>query len=239
MQLKNSLVGSIESIGKDFKLAWFTLLLVVVPSYILLLIIGKYPFVIDLLESSRATPWGVFTSIFVHNGFRNDFAPNAVFMALFVSLFVVTNLGVAPDLRRSRSRFFLYATFLSAIIANLTYIIFIQIPSFGASGAGYACEGVMLAFSFTNTLSLASTFRLLVNAMTSSERERLILASLMNPLIFALFIYWLVTNPESFLAVAPNIAVLAHGVGFYVAFLSTIVYHFLKERRQIFQNPQR
>ena len=97
----------------------------------------------------------------------------------------------------------------------------------------------MLAFSFTNTLSLVLNYRLLFNPMTSSERERLILASLMNPSIFALFMYWLVTNPESFLAVAPNVAVLAHGVGFYVAFLSTIVYHFLKERRQIYQNPQR
>ena len=97
----------------------------------------------------------------------------------------------------------------------------------------------MLAFSFTNTLSLVLNYRLLFNPMTSSERDRLILASLMNPFIFALFIYWLVTNPESFLAVAPNVAVLAHGVGFYVAFLSTIVYYFLKERRRIYQNPQR
>jgi membrane associated rhomboid family serine protease len=237
MQAKNRLIGSVEMIVKDFKLAWCTLLAVVAPSFIVVLLTGRYPFVVDLLADSRATLWGVFTSIFVHNGFWNGFVPNAEFMALLVIYFVVTNLGVAADVRRSRSRFFLYVTFISAISANAIWIVLFPMTSFGASGAIYSSEGVMLAFALTNALHLKmNPSKLLATRFRPSEKRLAITGFFTSLLISCFFICLLLIDTKLFLASGPHINVLVHGLGFYAAFLSTLVYHHRKESADMLES---
>jgi hypothetical protein len=169
---------------------------------------------INILSSSASTPWGILTAVFVHGGGFTHYANNMFGLLLYFFLFSLTNLNSRGTEKKVSIRYFMVLIFSVGFFSNLLWIIFKPLSvSSGLSGVVYASEGVLLACSFSNTLTL---FRL--GKSNTEEKKRVYLQWILNFLVFLCIFGSLTSNPAIFLNAAPRVNVFAHAISFVSAF---------------------
>ena len=172
------------------------------------------------LSASISTPWGVATSIFVHGGGSIHLVSNLFALLFLFILFSITNLDLKENSRRIRIRHFIALIFVSGTVSNIFWIFFMPDGhSTGLSGVVYAAQGIVLAISLSNTLSLY-----VLRKTVTHERRRTFLLWLMNFVIFSTIMASLASNPGVFLSAAPKVNVFVHGVSFLIAFYSALAW---------------
>ncbi len=197
---------------------------------------------IDILSSSALTPWGIATSIFVHGGGINHLTSNLIGLLIWFTFFAVTNNSSKFSNKRISTRFLITIIFLSGFISNLLWIMLIpNSHSSGLSGVVYASEGVVLALSLSNTLTLPKMSKPFTN-----EKKRSYSLWSLNFLIFFCIMIAIFADPGVFLNIAPKVNFFIHGISFYGAFAFSLIwnsrkinlqYTFLTHKRGLSKSP--
>lgn len=208
------------------------------------LLLSVRPDLVDWLKLSADRPWGIVTSAFTHVEFYH-IASNIEGFLLAALLFLVINLNSRRAYRRRASRAFLYLVFIAGIGANLLeYPLALANPgdsSWGASGIVYAALGVVFS-SAVQMLPANLNFIARERRRRASKPRQLKIfrfdrrslhsfPSLLSLSLVASIIALLIFDPGSFLNVAPNVDVFAHGVGFLLGFIGFGVMRLRDSRR--------
>ncbi len=168
---------------------------------------------VNLLAASRATPWGVVTSIFVHIELGHLIL-NLVGLASFLLIFAFTNLHLPYAAKVQRTNFFLFAIVCATILANLLWILVTNLRSIGASGLIYASEGGVAGFCLLNLWQMYDEIRHKDNV----EKWGFFL----NFIILLALAAWMILSLTSFLGYEPNANVLIHGLAFVFALVISL-----------------
>jgi membrane associated rhomboid family serine protease len=177
-----------------------------------------YPPINSILAASRATPWGVVTSIFVHLSLTH-LASNMIGLFVYTLLFAFCNSSLTPENKRKIEPFFLICVFGSAIAANICWVCLTPARSLGASGIVYAVQGVLLGFSLINGLSILDWKRFKIQKKSTQ------FIILINIVVIILFLSQILLSPRIFLSVAVGVNILVHFVSFYLSLAITIVWN--------------
>jgi membrane associated rhomboid family serine protease len=195
-------------------------------------LVSLWPGLIEFLWLSGDRPWGIVTSNFVHRELPH-LASNLEGFTLASGFFVLVCMVLRPRDRRRWSTVFLRLVFLSGIIGSaIEYPILLktQDVSYGASGMVYGALGVLLAACLR---SLPAQTEFLAKERRRRARRRggpsrlgrkslRTLPSVMSLALLASLVLLIFTSPAAFLSVAPDVDVLAHGLGFLLGFLPAI-----------------
>ena len=204
-------------IGLDFKLLFLTFIMILVISTAIYVTSSICPVLNDILKASRVTPWGVVTSLFVHQG-PEHLAFNMIGLLAFIVLFSTTNWHLSKQEIGKRVSLFLIVIFLMALLSNISWIILIpQVGTAGSSGLVFASEGIVMGFTLQNGLRIIELFR-----NGEKDRKRLLAIYLYNLGIFGVFFVQVLLAPQTFLNVAPTVNVFAHGISFLGSFFLTV-----------------
>ncbi len=179
---------------------------------------------------SADQPWGIFTAVFIHADLTHLMANLIAF--LFVSIiFIESNYSQDKETRQFRSKVFLLLIFPSGFAANVIDFFLRWQPSgitdsgtLGASGICYVAFGICLASAVTNFAgSLGECIKIRRERYKADRLKQELPALLINLLIAAISVGYIVFVPESFLSVAPGINVFAHSAGFLIGFMLSLV----------------
>jgi membrane associated rhomboid family serine protease len=214
--------------NRSFRPAFTAFLVVLIPSAMLLVLTSLAPPLYDALPASRNTPWGVFTSIFVHSGFVH-FAGNMVVLFAFLFVFLKLEEDMPQDHQYKDSRFLGRSIFLCGVIANSLFLVASSGSAAGASGVVYACEGVIMGLAFLMIFSGKFNFAHL-NQRQLDPQERQTLRGL--AVFVVLFVFFLFFRAD-FLSSGPGVDVFVHFWGFLLGFTSVAMfelYNFLRRQ---------
>ena len=182
------------------------------------------PYLLHLLSSSRTTPWGVVTSIFVHWPFEHlllNIAGIGVSTFLLIEI-VLFNSETNPI---KVSWFFCLCPFVSGVAANILFLAFLpKSTSYGASGVLYAMEGVLI---FASLLSIFRTMSY-VKVRTYFFRRRYQLHFLYHIFIFLFYFLQIIFYPSLFLNVQQGVNVFTHSVSLLLGLFATLLYYNLR-----------
>lgn len=209
----------------DFKPVFVMFVFVLLVSSVLYLGFLMYPGLNDFLAASRTTPWGIFTSLFVHTGIEH-YVFNVSSLFLFCMLFAVCNSFLSENQKRRRMYFFIATSFCSAVIANLVWIILIpQTGTLGASGLVYASEGIILGFTVFNSLGIMNW-----KAYKTKDRfARLVIAS--NLAVLVAIVFEIVLSASVFLGVGAGVNAGVHGLAFISGYGVTALFGLVERKK--------
>ena len=174
---------------------------------------------VDLMSSSVLTPWGIVTSVIVHGGGMNDLVFNLLGLFLWFFFFSITNMNYGDNGGRFSLKSFIALIFAAAFISNFLWLVLRPSShTSGLSGVVYASEGVVLALSLINSLSLPR-----ISKPFTAEQKRSHLLWLINIFTFAFILLYLVYSPSLFLNEEPNVNVFVHGISFLGAFMFSLL----------------
>lgn len=219
----------------NFKFVIFANILIFFLSSIIWLISLKIPNLIRLLSSAIDTPWGVLTSIFAHWSFSH-YSENIIMIIFYSILFIAIHYDSPINQKNRRSKFYFFNIFLSAILANIIYIIF-KPDSFsaGASSAGFASLGMLMGFTIKNVISQKKK---LISKLRNPQNRNSFVSALANLTIIGYILYIIIFLRFEFIATGPNANYFIHALSFiisvYLTIVSGFVYssiHKLKNRR--------
>lgn len=167
---------------------------------------------------SPKTPIGIFTSLFVYDGWTN--------IVVFVgagTFYYISNLYVPEEKEMMRTWSITLAIFSAAILANYLWLFTDPSkPSIGQSGVVYALIGVMMIFALHNIFTLRKDSLMYIWKSLKSGRKahlnKLELSAVVSIPIFAVFFYQIVSSPSVFLSKGANINYFVHGLSFLLAF---------------------
>jgi len=202
----------------DFRRILSACIFLLVSSIALYISFSIYPPTNSILELSRATPWGIVTSIFVHSS-PIHLAYNMVGLFAYTLLFAVCNSSLTSETKRRIQSFFLVCAFGSAVASNIFWVFLTSQPSLGASGVVYAVQGVLLGFSLINGLSILNWEKF----KTQEKSTKLMV--LFNLLVLISLLVQIFLSPEIFLSVGVGVNVVAHGFSFYLSLVITFVWN--------------
>jgi len=194
------------------------------------------PGLLGWLWLSADRPWGIITSNFVQAELPH-LAGNLEGFTLAAGFFVIVCSALKVKDRRRWSRVFLWLVFLSGIMGSaIEYLLMLvspRPPSYGASGIVYGALGVLLAACLR---SLPTQMRALAKEHRRWERKRRkwglfrfdrrslrTFPNLMSATILISFLLLIFTDPWDFLSAALGVDVLAHGLGFLLGLLPTMI----------------
>jgi membrane associated rhomboid family serine protease len=163
--------------------------------------------------ASRETPWGVFTSLFIHRNL-NDLLLNLLGLGSFFLIYTFSNIHLLSKERSKRSSFFLVSIIFSALLSNFIWILIVDIGTIGASGLIYSSEGEVTGFCLLNSWNIYDEIK------TNNKENRGSL--IINLLIFSAIIAWIIFYTNSFLSYNRDVNVLIHGFSFVIAFILSI-----------------
>jgi len=203
-------------------------------------LLSVWPPLLGWLWLSANRPWGIVTSAFTHVD-TNHIMNNIEGFVLAVLFFVLINLNNPRKIRRRLSRRFLLLVFMAGIGANLLeYPLALENPgdaSWGASGIVYGALGVVLSSAIQ---MLPTHINVIMKErrrwIGRGRRQRILkfnrgsLKTLPSLLAFSLFIsilLMIIFDMGSFLNVAPDVDVFAHGVGFLLGFIGFTAWQFI------------
>ncbi|MEM4188386.1 MAG: rhomboid family intramembrane serine protease [Candidatus Hadarchaeum sp.] len=191
-----------------------------------------WPPLLGWLWLSADRPWGIVTSVFSHVDL-DHIASNIVGFVFAVVLFVLINLNKSEKTRRRLSSQFLLLAFVAGIAANLLQYPFfldkLSKSSYGASGIVYGAWGIVFSCALND---LAPNIRFI-----AGERRRLrgrkkkqsvfrldpsavkFFSSVLAVSLVISLLFLVIFDIGSFLNVAPEVDVFAHGVGFLIGFV--------------------
>jgi membrane associated rhomboid family serine protease len=170
--------------------------------------------------ASRETPWGVFTSLFIHRNL-NDLLLNLLGLGSFFLIYTFSNIHLLSKERSKRASFFLAAMIFSALLSNFIWIIIVDIGTIGASGLIYSSEGAVTGFCLLNSWYIYDEMKTRNN---KEHRGSLII----NLLIFIAICAWMIFYTNSFLSYNKDVNVLIHGSSFVIAFILAIEWNNLR-----------
>ena len=182
--------------------------------YIIFNISINFTWITTKFMASKETPWGVFTSLFIHRNL-NDLLLNLLGLGSFFLIFTFSNIHLLSKERSKRASFFLASIIFSALLSNFIWILIIDIGTIGASGLIYSSEGAVTGFCLLNSWYIYDEIKTKNN---KENRGSLII----NFLIFSAIIAWIVFYTNSFLSYNRDVNVLIHGSSFVVAFILAI-----------------
>ena len=210
----------------DVKLLFLTFMMLFVISTAIYVTSSTYPMLNDVLKASPATPWGVVTSLFVHQGLEH-LAFNMAGLLAFFFLFSITNSHLSKQEIEKRVSLFLIAIFLMAIFSNILWMILVpQASTIGSSGLVFASEGIFMGFTLLNGLQIIELFK-----DGGKDRKRLMAIYLCNLTIFGVLFVQIVFAPQIFLNVAPAVNAFVHGISFLGSFFLTIFWSLYRTLR--------
>ena len=204
----------------EFKRILLTYSAVLIAS-VIVFVISQFNSNIDtILSASRATPWGIITSIFAHSSISH-LALNMGSLFLFIFLFAFCNSTFPLQTKRRIENFFLVSVFVFAVISNILWIWVFNSGSIGASGLVYAVEGVLVGFSLVNGLQVLnfSKFR----AQSISIRY----VVFMNIVVSFAVIAQVFLSTDVFLGVEQGVNIIAHGVSFILGFFFSYIWYYV------------
>jgi membrane associated rhomboid family serine protease len=215
---------SIERSLTTFRPVFFTMGVVMTTSILVYINSFIFPSLYNATVASGQTPWGVFTSLFVHTSL-DHLALNMVGLWVFSVLFAATNFLLDEREKVERSIFLLAVAFLMAIFSNAFWVWLIpSIGTAGASGIVFALQGSVLGFALLNSLGLRNIRK------EQNRKRRIQLAGFysFNLVVFVTFFLQIVLAPTIFLNVATAVNVVIHGVAFLGALLFTILWQLVR-----------
>jgi len=173
----------------------------------------------ELLAASRKTPWGIITSLFVHDN-EAHLLNNMIALFTFLMLLVTSNAFLPKEEMKRRIVSSLSVIFLLPVLLNLSFIFFFRdVRMIGSSGMVYALEGRCLGLSLLNALELRR-----IRNHIKNERKVLLASSLSNLTVFVGFLLNLALFPEVFLGSGPQTVATFHSLAFFGGFLTVLVY---------------
>jgi len=208
----------------SFKKAFLLFFLVFLISLIILFFAHFSPMVTLELADSRATPWGIVTSIFTHLNFEH-LASNMIGLFIWIFLFAFTNSTFKQEINRKAEKFFIVSTVLSAITSNIIWLLLTPASAVGASGLVYATLGALLGFTFFNGVQVINFSKFKLQPFAVGYMI------LVNLLIFCLLLLYLFTSPVSFLSIGEGVNAYAHGLSFYFAFVAISFWYLVYARK--------
>jgi membrane associated rhomboid family serine protease len=210
----------------DVKLLFLTFMMIFVISGAIYVLSSTYPMLNDILKASPTTPWGIVTSLFVHEGLEH-LAFNMAGLFAFFFLFSVTQLHLSKQEVEKRVSLFLIAMFLMAIFSNILWTTLVpQASTAGSSGLVFASEGIFMGFTLLNGLQIMDLFK-----DEWRGRKRLMAIYLCNLAIFGVLFVQIVFAPQVFLNVAPAVNAFVHGVSFLGSFFLTFFWSLYRTLR--------
>jgi membrane associated rhomboid family serine protease len=210
----------------EFKRIFLTYLIVLIVSVTIFWVSHFYSNINNILSASRATPWGIITSIFAHSSISHlTFNMGSLF--LFIFLFTFCNSTFCLQTKRKIENFFLGSIFVSAIISNVLWIILASNGSVGASGLVYAVEGVLLGFSLINSLQIRNFSRFRVQSISTK------CLVFFNILVGFVIIFQIFLSPDGFLNVGQGVNTIAHGVSFLLGLFASFIWYSAIEKISI------
>jgi membrane associated rhomboid family serine protease len=192
---------------------------------------------LSLLSLSPEQPWGVFSSVFVHDGLGH-LASNLTGFVAYSIMFVFLNVLNTPDNRAKSSRMFLLIVFAAGFVTNAAELLVwgatgtTNLVSRGASGMVYAALGVVFASSIVNLSGNMSVFTRVLARLSHKKKGRkvvdwhtriVILTGILTPAILFTVFSWLVVTPDDFFNVGPGVDVFGHAMGFLLGFIGSLV----------------
>jgi hypothetical protein len=168
------------------------------------------------LAVTEKTPWGIITSMFANNHI-DDFILNIEGMSMFFIFFVFGDWHFSQTEKRKRSNFLVTSMFVSAIIANVLWILnFPSLPANGTSGLVYGLAGVILVFAFMNIFE--------IRQILGQSKYSLVLWAF-NPIIIIIVLFDValqILNVQSLFASQVNVFV--HYYAFAIGFFITLIW---------------
>jgi len=223
---RHRLIRLLWRIVLDFKLLFLMFMFLFVISTAIFVISSTYSMLNDILKASLVTPWGVVTSLFVHQGLEH-LAYNMAGLLAFFFLFSIINSHLSKQEIKTRVSLFLIAIFLMAIFSNTLWMILVpQASTAGSSGLVFASEGIFMGFTLLNGLQIIELFK-----DGGKDRKRLMAIYLCNLTIFGVLFVQIVLTPQIFLNVAPAVNAFVHGVSFLGGFSLTIFWSLYRRLR--------
>ncbi|HEX7033257.1 MAG TPA: rhomboid family intramembrane serine protease [Nitrososphaera sp.] len=171
-------------------------------------------------QLSPATPWGIFTSIFLHSSLEHLLA-NIGALWIFTS-YILLSVSLAPDSeRKGRAVSLVPVVIGSAVIADALWALVFQIvnpniqfASVGASGIVYAVGGSALGFAIADIQDAIAKAR----TVPETPHKKIKGVILVNAIVVGFFLSMLLAAPDIFLSKAPGSNVFVHGIAFLMAF---------------------
>jgi membrane associated rhomboid family serine protease len=197
----------------------FYLSFILISTVVFLAALSKSP-IIPLLVNSRATRWGIVTSLVVHWPLAH-FVENMVgIAALLFILPMLMNVDEPRDLRRAML-YFTLAPLGSAVVANALVLVYEpDLVSYGASGLFYAALGATLTYALYGIIS-----RVARSGLPLKRKDRKFIG--FNLLVCVPFIVLTVISPRIFIGVGPGVNFLVHFLAFVFGAFSAMAYFFV------------
>lgn len=178
------------------------------------------PSVLFWLGLTKATPWGIVTSIFMHLSLwhlANNMGALAIFSGIFILLLHFNDYANPKQV----SLFFCWGPFLLAIVANMIYLTLSPEPrSAGASGVAYAIEGIVLTVSLSSITSRMSSDGI----RTYLTSKKSLMHFVLNAGIFLYLFIFAMFYPYIYLGAEPGVNAAAHGFAFILGVLLIYFY---------------
>ena len=227
---------------KCFKPCFLLFFVVLLLSVIFYFLGEMFPNVKQLLAASSNSPWGIITSIFIHEN-SSHLTNNMQTLAIFTLIFVFSNISYDEKEVRKRTVFFITVAVFAAVFSNVLWVIIRpNTLALGASGLVYATIGATFGFSTSNFIHLS--FNLPVTKKTwkqlsKKDKAGFLFLYLVNLLAFLYILFFALFFTPHFLSEGPKVNVFVHGVSFYTSFLFCImITHFPIFSSSLLNNEQ-
>jgi membrane associated rhomboid family serine protease len=202
----------------EFKRIFLTYILVLIVSVIVFGLSQFFSNVNEILSASRATSWGIITSIFAHTNISH-LALDMGSLFLFIVLFTLCNSTFLLRTKKKIETFFLASVFIFAIISNILWIFFASKGTIGASGLVYAVEGVLIGFSLVNSLQILNFSKFRVQSLSTKY------VVFINIVVGFGVIAQILLSPDGFLNVGQGVNTIAHTVSFQLGFFASFIWY--------------
>ena len=167
----------------------------------------------SILGLTPSTPWGIFTLMFVHDGW-NHLSNNVMTIWAWTGLALLLDSMHSQADRRRRAVFFVAVVLTSAIMAHSLWFAMVLIsgaemqnPSVGASGVTFAFGGAVLGLALMNGRDAIS------KRQVSDQRKKANFVMMINFLVAAMIAVLVLSDPAAFIAKG-QANHFGHGVSF-------------------------
>jgi membrane associated rhomboid family serine protease len=166
----------------------------------------------SFLALSPSTPWGIFTLMFVHNGWDHLSGNISMIWAWTALVFLLDSVHSQAE-RRRKAVFFVVVVVASAVVAHATWFVIAMMSnngpfsSVGASGLTFAFGGAVLGFAVMNATHA------IPRRGIAEQKKRANFVMMINFLVAGMIMILVLSNPAAFIAKGQGNH-FGHGVAF-------------------------
>lgn len=183
----------------------------------------SYPNMKSLLSLSVDQPWGIITSVFVHENITH-LMNNIESFFVWILLFILLTSSLDLDNRKNISKVLIITIFIGAFVVNAVEVVIWELQgnqtviSRGASGLVYSVLGVTFVSALVN---FQRNCVVLIQKMSKLKKRLFSISTWMQLIRGALTLSFVIviplklfTSPSEFFGLAPGIDALGHALGF-------------------------